>query len=205
MVARPGGEVVARADQSGVALPGGRLAVGGRARALVRFVARAGQCVEIGSGDTFGGCFGRAQALFGGRDVLGRGFDASFERVDLGVGQVGGAGVFGAGELETREFCIEFGGRAGDCGRRIRGAPGCLVAARTRFLPAMLLIADATEAREALVPAVFEEIPGLLAGRVAEDGARAWVCKRGVCLLPADDVGKLFTQLATLTARADTR
>ena len=73
---------------------------------------------------------------------------------------------------------------------------------RGRLLPAALVIPDVVAAEAALVPAVFETAPSLLEGRRAEDvGGRAWVCKRGVCLLPADDVETFREQLPNVIKR----
>ena len=81
--------------------------------------------------------------------------------------------------------------------------------ASRRLQPSALLVADAAAAAAALAPLVEEE-PALLVGRRAGDGegdddgagARAWVCKRGVCLLPVDEPAALAEQLDGMTRRA---
>ncbi|GJM22587.1 MAG: hypothetical protein DHS20C15_25020 [Planctomycetota bacterium] len=87
------------------------------------------------------------------------------------------------------------GGRASDPLRAL---------ARATPLPVSLLLPEARTLRDALVPAHFTEVPGLLAGRArdADSAARAWVCRRGACLLPADDVTILAEQLASFGAPA---
>ena len=74
--------------------------------------------------------------------------------------------------------------------------------ARTTFLPAALVISDAARAREALAGSVLSAEPSLLAGRQAPEGeARAWVCQRGVCLLPATSPEVLAEQLTGMARR----
>ena len=73
--------------------------------------------------------------------------------------------------------------------------------ASRRLQPAALLVADAAAAAEALAVRLPEE-PALLAGRRVDAGARAWVCRRGVCLLPVDEPGALAEQLDGLRARS---
>jgi uncharacterized protein len=86
--------------------------------------------------------------------------------------------------------------------------------ARGRPLPAALLLPDARalaaaiaaqrdEAREAGVAPLFAEDPSLLAERRAPEGqARAWVCVRRACLLPAATPEELAAQLDGVTRRA---
>ena len=72
------------------------------------------------------------------------------------------------------------------------------------LLPVALIIANAQAAESALTPAVFEAPPSLLEGRRAPDGgARAWICKRGVCLLPADDLATFQQQLPAVVKPVD--
>jgi uncharacterized protein YyaL (SSP411 family) len=76
-----------------------------------------------------------------------------------------------------------------------------LDAARGRLLPSALLVVHAAEAGERLSP-LLGGPPSLLAERRAPAGeARAWVCRRGVCLAPTADVGTLVEQLGELTPR----
>jgi len=74
--------------------------------------------------------------------------------------------------------------------------------ARRVPLPASVLLPDARALHDALVPAHFADTPGLLAGRLraTSEPARAWVCRRGACLLPADDTAILAEQLALFGA-----
>ncbi len=79
------------------------------------------------------------------------------------------------------------------------GALGRLV--RTRLLPAALLVPDAGALSAAFAAAGLPE-PALLAGRHGDaQGARAFVCVRGTCLLPATDGATLLAQIERLGAR----
>jgi len=86
-------------------------------------------------------------------------------------------------------------------------------AARGRVLPAALLLPDAralvaaiaaerTAAQAAGRAPLFAEEPSLLADRRAPEGeARAWVCVRRACLLPAATPDELAAQLAEVARR----
>jgi hypothetical protein len=70
----------------------------------------------------------------------------------------------------------------------------------TTALPAALVLPAATALARHLAPS--GDPPALLAGRTApQGGARAWVCVRGACQLPADDAAALKSQLERVVKR----
>ncbi len=77
-----------------------------------------------------------------------------------------------------------------------------LATTRRTLLPAALVIPDASGTRAALAGGDADGEPMLLRDRMAPPGgARAWVCREGVCLIPANDADQLAEQLESITPR----